>query len=140
MSTSGFYVDLGDVVRQFHPRISREHYYGLYPKLRNVMDDVTVQRVIECVFLYPSTSLHENGLTGLLWEYIEHNCETAMLGFEADSDLIYAFECLSNDITERTDQTLRCILSPYGVGYENFVFDHWAAESLAAFYPVQENT
>lgn len=139
MTGQGFYVDLRDVVDHFNPRSSREHYYALYPRLRGIVDNVSVQRMIECVFVYPQSGLHENGLTGLLWEYVEHNCEEAMLAFEADSELLYAFECLCNDITEVVDGLLRCTLTPLSVSYENYVFDHWASPSLAAFYPVQEN-
>ena len=129
----GFYVDVRHILLAFDPMTSYNYYYMTNPKLRHVVAEVTIERIIECVFVVSAQSLQENGLTSILYEYMEHQCEKAMSLFEADADLVFNFDLLVNDIVEVTDSLLRHMLSRYTDSYEHYVFDHWAARALGVF-------
>ena len=140
MPVPGFLIDIRPILMAFDPLRSQSHYYVTYPRLRQVVANITLQRIIECVFVIPAHDLQENGLTSVLYEYIEHQCTAAMELFEADADLIFNFDLLVNDITEVMDIHLKQSTAIYTNQYDQYVFDHWAAENLAAFVRLNHET
>lgn len=133
MDLPGFYVDVNPVIQAFNPRTSQSYYYTTSPELREVVSQITVERIIECVFVLPANDLQENGLTSVLYEYIEHSCLHAMEILENNPDALYGLDNLIDDIAEVTDTLLRNTLNKYTANYQAYVFDHWAASGLAAF-------
>lgn len=133
MTHLGFYVDIRPALCAFDPMRSHGYYYNAYPALRTVVAEVTVQRIIECVFVIPAHDLQENGLTSVLYEYVEHQCPRSMDIFEADSDILNGFDCLISDITEYVDLLLKQALSVYTDSYTDYVFENWVTPNLAAF-------
>ena len=131
--SNGFYVDVRPILDAFNPYRSYSHYYTTFPLLRKVVGAITVNRIIECVFVLPAHDLQENGMTGVLYEYIEHQCPSAMDVLCDNTDVLFNFDCLVNDIVEAMDILLRQILAYHTNHYEKYVFDHWAADGLAAF-------
>ena len=129
----GYFVDLKPVLDAYDPLRSVSARYVQAPALREAVRLITVKMIIECTFVLPAHDLQENGMTHILYEYIEHSVPKALAMFELDSALWMELDCLVNDIVEATDGYLRHTLAPYTRGYENYVFDHWAAESLATF-------
>lgn len=136
MSDKAFYVDLRLVIDSFNPLTSCSHYYTTFPRMREVVSIVTLQKIIECVFITPANQIHEDGLTAPLYMYIEHNCIEALELFEADSDLLFNFECLINDIVELTDAVLRTTLLRYGEDYSSYGIENWVSPTLAVFREV----
>lgn len=129
----GFYVDVKPVVEAFNPWRSDCYHYTTSPVLRKVVAEVTVERIIECIFIIPAHNLQDNGLPGTLLSYIEHNCPAAMDTLKDNTDLLINFDCLVNDVVELLDLHLRQVLASHTNHYEKYVFDHWAAQGLAAF-------
>ncbi len=137
MSNKAFYIDLRLVIDSFNPLTSHSHYYTTFPRMREVVSVITLQMIIECVFITPANQIHEDGLTAPLYMYIEHNCTRALELFESDTDLLYNFECLVNDIVELTDSVLRTTLLRYGEDYCSYGIENWVTPTLAVFREVR---
>ena len=132
----GFYVDLRLPLSMYDPKSAHNVYYSNFPRLREVVVDVSLHKIIECSFVLPAADLQEHGLSGALLAYIEHNCIQSLEIFEESTDLLFNFDCLVNDIVETVDHVLRHYLTPYTSDYGIYVFDHWVTPSLACFLKV----
>lgn len=139
MNQPGFFVETRPVIEMFDPYLSDSHYYRSFPRMREAVADITVKRIIECVFIIPPHDLQENGLTPLLYEYIENNCLTAMQIFEDETDILFNFDCLVNDIAEVMDNYLNHMLGFHTSEYHRYVFDHWVTNTLACFLRIENH-
>lgn len=130
---SGYIIDMRYILGIFNPAYSQAIPYVNMPTLREVVEEVGLHRIIECVFVIPSHALRENGVSPVLYEYIENRCLHSLEIFEKETEGWMWFDILVNEITELVDEHIRLSLAIHTEAYDRYVFDNWVTPTVACF-------
>lgn len=136
-SRNSVLVDFRDIIRTFSPLTYPQYYlYQNSKHLSTVMNEVTVERVIELVLMCPSDGLNFHDV--ILMEYIEQHCDQTLMLFQNSWELIENFNLLVEMIVYESDNLLRHKFAHHlpSEDYGRYVFEAWIDSTTALMIPV----